>query len=159
MPVCISIQSSHSVMSDSLRPHGLQHSGLPCPSLATGICSNSCPLSWWCYLIISFSESISLYLWVFNRCCCSFTKSYLTLQDAMDWSMPAHLSFTISQSLSDSRPLSWWYHLISSSAVSSPFVFNLSQHQGLFQWVSSSRAKLLEFQHPSFQWIFKVDFV
>ena len=28
-------------------PHGLQHAGLPCPSLSLGVCSNSCPLSWW----------------------------------------------------------------------------------------------------------------
>ena len=43
------------------------------------------------------------------------------------------------------------------------FVFNLSQHQGLFQWVSSSHqvAKELEFQlqHQSFQWIFRTDFI
>ena len=38
--------------------------------------------------------------------------------------------------------------------------FNLSQHQGLFQWVGSSHqvAKVLEFQHQSFQWIFRIDF-
>ena len=35
-----------------LWPHGLQHSRLPCPSLFSGICSNSCSLSWWCYLTI-----------------------------------------------------------------------------------------------------------
>ena len=49
-------------------------------------------------------------------------------------------------------------HLILSSP--SP-TFNLSQHQGLFKWVSSSHqvAKVLEFQlqHQSFQWIFKTD--
>ena len=37
---------SHSVMSDSLWPHGLQHPGLPCPSPTPRACSNSCPLSW-----------------------------------------------------------------------------------------------------------------
>ena len=36
---------SCSVVSDSLQPHGLQHSRLPCPSLSPGVCSNSCPLS------------------------------------------------------------------------------------------------------------------
>ena len=44
---------------------------------------------------------------------------------------------------------------------SSPFAFNISQHQGLFQWVGSSHqvAKVLELQlqHQSFQWIFRVD--
>ena len=32
-------------MSDSLQPHGLQHTRFPCPSLSPGVCSNSCPLS------------------------------------------------------------------------------------------------------------------
>ena len=44
-----------------------------------------------------------------------------------------------------------------------PPAFNLSQHQGLFQWISSLHqvAKVLEFQlqHQSFQWIFRVDFL
>ena len=52
-------------------------------------------------------------------------------------------------------------HLILSSP--SPPTFNLSQHQGLFRWVSSSHqvAKVLEFQlqHQSFQWIFRTDFL
>ena len=39
-------------MSDSLRPHGLHHARLPSPSLFTEVCSNSCPLSWWCYHLI-----------------------------------------------------------------------------------------------------------
>ena len=46
---------SHSVMSDSLRPHGLQHTRPPCPLLTPGVYSNSCPLSWWCYPTISSS--------------------------------------------------------------------------------------------------------
>ena len=33
----------------------LQHVRLPCPSLSPGVCSNSCPLTWWCYLTISSS--------------------------------------------------------------------------------------------------------
>ena len=40
-------------MSDSLQPHGLQHTRFPCPSLSPGVCSNSCPLSWWCHPTIS----------------------------------------------------------------------------------------------------------
>ena len=42
-------QFSHSVASDSLRPHGLQHARLPCPSPTPRACSNSCPSSWWCH--------------------------------------------------------------------------------------------------------------
>ena len=42
-------------MSDSLRPHGLQRARLPGPSLSPWVCSNSCPLSWWCHPTISSS--------------------------------------------------------------------------------------------------------
>ena len=44
-----SVQFSCSVVSDSLRPYGLQHARLPCPSPTPGIYSNSCPLSLWCH--------------------------------------------------------------------------------------------------------------
>ena len=42
-------------MSDSLWPYGLQHARLLCPPLPAGVCSNSYPLSWWCYLTIPSS--------------------------------------------------------------------------------------------------------
>jgi len=45
----ISVLFSHSVMSDTLRPHGLQHARPPCLSPAPGVYSNSCPLSQWCH--------------------------------------------------------------------------------------------------------------
>ena len=47
--------SSCSVMSDSLHPHGLQHTRLPCSLPSPGACSNSCPSSRWCHLTISSS--------------------------------------------------------------------------------------------------------
>ena len=40
---------SHSVVSDSLWPHGLQHTRPPCPSPTHWVYSNPCPLSWWCH--------------------------------------------------------------------------------------------------------------
>ena len=55
-PLTLSIlQFSRSVTSDSLRPYGLQHARLPCPSPTPGAYSNSCPLSWWCHPTISSS--------------------------------------------------------------------------------------------------------
>ena len=51
----LSVQFSHSVMSDSLQPHELQHIRLLCASLSPGVCSNSCPLSRWCHPTISSS--------------------------------------------------------------------------------------------------------
>ena len=88
------VQFGCSIVSDSLRPHGLQHARFPCPLPTHGSCSNSCPLSQWCHPTIS------------------------------------------------------------SSVVPFSSSFNLSQHQNLFQWVSSSHqvAELLVFklQHQSF---------
>ena len=52
---CGSVQFSHSVVSYSLRPQGLQHARLPCPSQNSGANSNSCPSSWWCHPTISSS--------------------------------------------------------------------------------------------------------
>ena len=98
-----SVQFSCSVVSSSLRPHGLKHVRPPCPSPTPRVYSNP-------------------------------------------------------------RPLSQWYHpTILSSVVPFSSRLNLSQNQGLFQWVSSSHqvAKVLEFQlqHQSFQWIFRTDFL
>ena len=50
-----SVQFSHSVVSNSLQPHGLQHTRLPCPLLTPGAYSNSCPSSQWCQPAISSS--------------------------------------------------------------------------------------------------------
>ena len=63
-------------MSDSLQPHGLQHTRCPCLSLSPGFCPSSFPLNWWCFPTIS------------------------------------------------------------------PFAFNFSQHQGLFQWVGTSHQSI-----------------
>ena len=51
----VSVQLSHSVMSDYLRPHGRQHVRIPYPSPTPRACSNSSPSSLWCYPTISFS--------------------------------------------------------------------------------------------------------
>ena len=93
----------------------------------------------------------------------SVTQSCLSLCDPMNCStpgLPVHHQlpeFTqthvrwVSDAIQPSHPL----------LSPSPPTFNLSQHQGLFQWLSSSHwmAKVLELQlqHQSFQWIFMVD--
>ena len=67
---------SHSVASDSLWHHGLQHARVPCPSLSPSTCSNSCPLSQWCPPTISSSVSL------FSFCLQSFpaSESFLFLK-------------------------------------------------------------------------------
>ena len=52
---CAAVQFSHSVVSNSLRPRGLQHARLRCPSPTPGACSNSCPSGRWCHPTISSS--------------------------------------------------------------------------------------------------------
>ena len=49
-------------MPDSLQPHGLKHTRLPCPSTTPRACSNSCPSSQWCHLTISSSQPPPLLL-------------------------------------------------------------------------------------------------
>ena len=95
----------------------------------------------------------------------SVPQSCPTLWDPMDFSMsgfrvhhqlpelaPTHVRW-VSDAIQPSHPLS----------SPSPPALNLSQHQGLFKWVSSSNqmAKVLELplQHQSFQWIFRADFL
>ena len=96
-----SVQFSHSIVSDSLWPHELQHARSPCPSPTPGGHQNPCPSSQWCHPTIS------------------------------------------------------------SSVIPSPPALNLSQHQGLLKWVSSSHqvAQVLEFklQHQSYQWTPRTD--
>ena len=66
---CCSLLFGHSVVSNSLRPHGLQHTRLPCPPLSPRIYSNSCPLSQWCHP--SFHPLLS----PFSSCLQSFPTS------------------------------------------------------------------------------------
>ena len=102
----------------------------------------------------------------FCCCYCSVTNSSLTLCDLMDCSMPGssvhHYVPEFAQVhvhwVDDAiQPLS---HLM---LPPSPHALNLSQHQGLFQWVGTlyQVAKVLELQlqHQSCQWIFRVDFL
>ena len=51
----LTVQFSHSVVSDSATPWTVQHPRPPCPSITPRACSNSCPLSWWCHPAILFS--------------------------------------------------------------------------------------------------------
>ena len=96
------------------------------------------------------------------KCCCLVTKLCLILFDLMDCSMPG--SFVLHYLLEFAKIHVFWVsdvispsHLLPSSSLP---VLSLSQHRGLFQWVSSLHqvAKVLELQlqQQSFQWIFRV---
>ena len=86
---------SHSVMSNCLWPHGLQHTRLPCPLLSPGVCSNSCPLSQWYHPTISSSvASLLLLPSIFPSIRVFSNKLALCIKWPKYWS----LSFNISPS-------------------------------------------------------------
>ena len=96
---------------------------------------------------------------------CSVAQSCPTLCDSMNCSTPG---FPVLHYLPEfaQNHVCWIGDAIQPShpfLLPSPPALNLSQHQGLFQWLSSSHrvAKVLELQlqHPSFQGIFRVDFL
>ena len=88
-----------------------------------------------CPTVCNSMDCIMLGLWVHHQCP-EFTETHV------HW---------VGDAIHASHPLS----------SPSPPTLHLSQHQGLFQWVSSSHqvAKVLELQYQSFQWIFRTDFL
>ena len=122
----LSILFSHSVVSDSLRPHGLQHARLPCPSPTPGACSNSCPLSRWCHPTISSSVV------PFSSCLQSFPASgFFSSELALRirWPKLRSLGFSIILSIECSGLISFridWFDLLAVQGTlnlnkSSPF--------------------------------------
>ena len=144
--VCV----SHSVVFNSVRPHGLQHTRLPCPSPSPGVCSNSCPWSWWCHPTISSSVTSVYYIWfhwillyIFNKDGNTWRWSRSVVSDSLQHHELQHIKLpcpSLSPGVcSNSYPLSWWCHpTISSSVVPFLLALNLSQYQGLLQWAGSS---------------------
>ena len=111
---------SHQVVSDSLQPRVLQYMRLPGPSISPGVCSNSCPLSWWCHLTISSSVK-AVYFCSQSSPASVFSKK-LTLH--IRW--PMYQSFSIGPSKEYSRLIFFridWFDLCCSprdSQESSP---------------------------------------
>ena len=80
-----SVQFSCSVMSDSLRPHELQHARPPCPSPTPGVYSNSCPSSQWCHPAIS-SSVLPISSWQIDGKTIEIVRLYfLGLQNHCRW--------------------------------------------------------------------------
>ena len=90
-------QSAQSVMSDSLRPHGLQHTRPSCPSPTPRVYSNSCPLSWWCHPTISSSVV------PFFSCLQSFPTLGSFHESALHIRWPKYWSFSFSISPSNEQ--------------------------------------------------------
>ena len=109
-----SVQFSCSVMSDSLRPHGLQHTRPPCPSPTPGACLNSGPLSQWCYPTISSSVvPFSSHLQSFPESG-SFPMSHLFASGGQSIGVSTSASI-LPMNIQDWFPLGWtgWISLLS----------------------------------------------
>ena len=101
-----SVQFSHSVMSNSLPLHGLQHSRPPCPSPTPGVYSNSCPLSRWCHPTISSSVVLfSSHLQSF-RASRSFPMSQFFTSGGQSIGVSASTSI-LPMNIQDWFPLGW----------------------------------------------------
>ena len=121
-----SVQFSRSVMSDSLRPHGLQHCRLPCPSPTPGTCSNSCPSSQRCHPTISSSVV------PFSSCLQFFPSIRVFLNESVlhiRWPKYWRFSFSISPSNEYSGPISFMIFLQSKGLFKS-----LLQHHSSKTW-------------------------
>ena len=106
-------------MSDSLRPPGLQHASLPCPSLSPGVCSNSCPLSQWCHPAVSSSVALFSFWPSIFPCVRDFSNE-LTL--CIRWR--EYRSFSISPSDEYSGLISfriYWFDFLESKGLSRVF--------------------------------------
>ena len=124
-------QISRSVVSDSLRPYELQHARLPCPSPTPGVCSNSCPSSWWCH------PTISSFVVPFSSCLQSFPASESLPMSHFFTSGSQSIGVSVSASvlpmnIQDWFPLGWtgWISSLQSKGLSRVF-FNttVQKHQ------------------------------
>ena len=109
--VVVTIQFSCSVVSNSLRPHGLQHARLPCPSPTPGACSNSCPSGKWCHATILSCHPLLLLPSNFPSIRVFSNKSVLYIRWPKYWSF----SFSISPSNEHSGLISFkidWFGLL-----------------------------------------------
>ena len=101
-----SVQFHHSVVSNSLWPHGLQQARPPCPSPAPGVYSNSCPLSRWCHpAILSSVIPFSCRLQSFPASG-SFQMSQLFVSGGQSIRVSVSTSI-LSMNIQDWSPLGW----------------------------------------------------
>ena len=139
-----SVQFSHSVVSNSLRPHGLQHARLPCPSPTPGACSDSCPSSRWCHQTISSSViPFSSHLhypstWVFSN------ESALRIRSPKYWSF----SFNISPSNEQSGLISFRMDWLELLAVQGTLKSLLQHHSSKASILLHSAFFIVQLSHP-----------
>ena len=136
---------SFPVMSNNLRPHGLQHARLPCPSPSPGVCSNSCPLSQWCHPAISSScHPLLLLPPIFPSIRVFSSKSVLHIS----WPKYGSFSFSISPSNEYSQFISFkidWFDLLTVQETLKSF---LQDHSSKVSILQRSAFSMVQLSHP-----------
>ena len=140
-----SVQCRCSVVSHSLRPHGLPHTRLPCPPPTPGVYSNACPLSWWCHPTISASViPFSSHLQSFVASGSLNSESVLPIRWPKYWSF----SFSTSPSNEYSGLISFWMDWFDLLAVQGTLKSLLQHHSLKASVLRCSVFFIVQLSHP-----------
>ena len=130
-------------MSDSLQPHGLQHTRLSCPSPSLRVCTNSYLLSQWCYLTISFSTAL------FSFCLHSFsTSGFFPMKRPLHIRWPKYCSFSISPSSEYSGLISFRIDSFDLLPVQGILKSLLQHHNSKASILQHSAFFIVQLSHP-----------
>ena len=140
----ISVQFSHSVVSDSLWPHELQHARPPCPSRTPGVHANSCPSSRWCHPAISSSVV------PFPSCPQSLPASVFSNESTPRVRWPKYWSFSFSISPSKEHPglISFRMDWLDLLAVQGTLKSLLQHHSSKASVLQHSAFFTVQLSHP-----------
>ena len=131
-------------MSNSLRPHGLQHARRPCSSPNPKACSNSCPSSWWCYPTIILCCPLLLPPSIFPSIRVFSNESFLHIKLTQYWSV----SFSISPPNEYSELITFrieWFDLL---AVQDTLTSLLQHHSLKASILLRSAFCMIQLSHP-----------
>ena len=139
-----SVQFSCSVVSNTLRPHELQHARLPCPSPTPGVYSNSCPLNQWYYPTISSS------LIPFSSCLQSSPALGSSNESVLPIKWPKYWSFSFSISPSNERSglISFRMDWLDLLAVQGTLKSLLQHHSSKASILRHSAIFMVQLSHP-----------
>jgi len=139
-------QFSRSVMSDSLQPHGLQHTRPPCPSPTPRDYSNSCPLSWW------YHPTISSSVIPFSSCLQSFPASESFQMSQFFTSGVQSIGASASTSVLPMNPQDWpplgWMDCLDLLAVHGTLKSLLQHHSSKASILWCSAFFMVQLSHP-----------
>ena len=138
------VQFSHSVVFDSLQPHGLQHARPPCPSPTPRAHSNSCLLGRWCYPTISSCHSLLRLPSIFPSIRVFSKESVLHIRWPKYWSF----SFSISPSNGHPGLISFRMDWLDLLAVQGTLKSLLQHHSSKASTLQCSAFFIVQLSHP-----------